>query len=299
MINPLVSIIVPAYNAAKHISDTIKSVQNQTFKDFELIIIDDGSKDNTLEVIESFLDDKRIKYIFQENKGQASARNNGIREAKGSLIAFQDSDDLWKPNKLEKQLSLFDDPSIGVCYSDVEVLDDETEKIIEYKRTNNFEQMRRGDILKDLIYYNFIPFASVIVRKTCLEKVKGMDESILIGDDWDLILRLSVFFKFDYVDERLLIYRAGHSTQLSKKIDLRYKYQDIIIDNLFKSHPQQLPIELKKKTYAFRLRDRASEYMKSDFSKSVRNIKNAILIEPFNISNYRILIKIILCKINI
>jgi glycosyltransferase involved in cell wall biosynthesis len=299
MTNPLVSIIVPAYNSAKHISATIKSVQNQTYKDFELIIVDDGSKDNTREVIESFLDDKRIRYIFQENKGQASARNNGIGKSKGLFIAFQDSDDLWKSDKLEKQIPVFDNPLVGVCYTDVEVMDGDTETIIEFHRSNSFEQMRRGNILQHLMFYNFIPFASVVVRKTCLDKVNGMDDSIVMGDDWDLLLRLSVFFNFDYVDEKLLIYRAGHSTQLSKNIDLRFKYQDIIIDNLFKSNPHLLPEVLKKKTFTFRLRDRACSYMISFPGRAFQNIFKAIKYEPFNVCNYKILSKIILYKYHI
>ena len=119
---PTVSVIIPTYNRAKLLPRAIKSVLNQTFKDFEVIIVDDGSTDNTEEVINEFQKhNKRIKYIRHEkNKGAAAARNTGIKIAQGEYIAFQDSDDEWLPNKLEKQMEIFESApaEIGVVYTD-------------------------------------------------------------------------------------------------------------------------------------------------------------------------------------
>jgi len=293
MDKPTVSIITPAYNAGKYISATVNSVLRQTFDDFELIIIDDGSKDNTAEIVRTFLFDPRIRYIFQENKGQASARNHGIRESKGSYIAFLDSDDLWASDKLAKQMDLINESQAQVCYTDVEIINADTEEVLPYSRVGWFEKMRRGDILPFLIYYNFIPFASVVVCKESLDRIGGMDESIIMGDDWDVLLRLATSCRFDYVDERLLKYRAGHSTQLSQKIELRYKYQDIIIDKLFKQYPDSLLADYEKKTSAFRCRERANAFVFQNSKRSWKYLSQAIVKEPLNLGNYKLLLKIV------
>ena len=104
---PTVSVIVTCYNYAQYLEGCLRSILNQTYQDFELLIINDGSTDNTDEVVARFLDNEKIRYIKQNNTGQAIATNNGIMAASGELIAFLDADDLWEPTKLEKQVKLF------------------------------------------------------------------------------------------------------------------------------------------------------------------------------------------------
>ena len=111
----LVSIIMPAFNSSKTIFDSINSVQSQTYQNWEMIIIDDGSTDNTKDIITPFLSDYRIKYLRQLNSGPSIARNNGINKAKGKYLAFLDSDDLWKPNKLDIQIKYLDNPVSAKC----------------------------------------------------------------------------------------------------------------------------------------------------------------------------------------
>mgnify|MGYP002740339086 FL=1 len=113
----LVSIITPAYNAKRFIEETIKSVQNQTYKNWEMLIIDDGSKDETEEVVRKFLDDKRIKYFKQENAGSGAARNNGIRRAKGNYICLLDADDTWNKDFLEEQIKLLNEKNTTLVFS--------------------------------------------------------------------------------------------------------------------------------------------------------------------------------------
>ena len=124
MNRPKVSIIIPTYNRAKLLSRAIKSVLDQTFKDFELIIVDDGSTDNTKGVVEEFQKkDSRIKYIWQENSGApAKPKNTGIRQARGEYVAFLDDDDEWFPKKLEKQIELFED-NIGFVGCNILIVD--------------------------------------------------------------------------------------------------------------------------------------------------------------------------------
>ena len=120
---PTVSIIIPTYNRAHLIDRSIQSVLNQTYQDFELIVVDDGSTDNTEDIIRQFQEkDKRIKYIkHDKNKGGSAARNTGIKNSRGEYIAFQDSDDEWFPEKLEKQIEIIEctDPKVGIVYSDM------------------------------------------------------------------------------------------------------------------------------------------------------------------------------------
>lgn len=102
---PKVSIIIPTYNSAKYIHDAIESVLNQTYQDFEIIVMDDGSIDNTKKVLRSYIESKKIRYFYQKNKGPSAARNKGIREAKGEYIAFLGADDIWHKKKLEKSIN--------------------------------------------------------------------------------------------------------------------------------------------------------------------------------------------------
>lgn len=139
----LVSIIMPSYNTAKHISDSISSVINQTYKNWELIIVDDCSNDNTDEIVSEFLKDKRIKYFKNEkNSGAAISRNKALREAKGRWIAFLDSDDLWVPEKLEKQIGFMEENNYSFSYSYYREIDEKGKELgIEIqgpKRINKF-----------------------------------------------------------------------------------------------------------------------------------------------------------------
>ena len=227
---PKVSIITPTYNCADYIKDAIRSVFDQTYQNYELIVIDDGSTDNTGEVIKPYLCNDKLRYIRQENLGQAAARNRGLKKATGEYIAFLDADDIWEKSKLEKQLSVVKKSQADVCYTAAKIVDDETGEIVPYIRLSWLNRLRKGDILPYLIFSNFIPFSSIIVKHKCFEKLGTMDESINMGDDWDLLLRLSVFFKFDFVNEQLLVYRLHRPGSISSNIKRRIAEQEKIIN---------------------------------------------------------------------
>ena len=188
---PTISIVITCYNYSCYLAGCLDSVLSQTFQDFEVIVVNDGSTDNTDEVIFPYIKDPRIIYIKQKNSGQAKAKNTGIQKSKGRLIAFLDADDLWDTTKLEKQMPLFDDKGVGVVYSRVRYIDEQGDDV-SFQHKSTYLTPRAGKITEFLFIDNFIPFSSSVVRRECFERVGVFDESIRMGIDWDLWLRISV-----------------------------------------------------------------------------------------------------------
>ena len=218
---PKVSVIIPAYNAEKYIAETLDSVLNQTYSDYEVIIVDDGSKDKTVSIIKQYQAKypEKVGLIQKENGGPASARNMGIRTAIGEYIAFIDADDLWLPEKLEKQIKCFEaQPSeVGMVYTDAKKFDGDGIWTLPEKYRHNYIE---GWIYKDLLKANFIPNQSVIVRKRCFEKTGLFDESIeLISmEDYEMWLRIAKDWKISFFNETLSLYRE-QAQGISKKFE--------------------------------------------------------------------------------
>jgi len=199
----MVSVIIPTYNRAHLIGRAVQSVLNQTHRDFEIIIIDDGSTDKTLETINRF-DDSRIKYIRHlNNKGAAAARNTGIRAAKGEYIAFLDSDDEWLPEKLEEQIKIIEGTpaEIGVIYAGCRRIMKGKEYYIPSSRIAEKE----GRIFNTILRFYIIYMSSVIVKSDVFRKLGLFDESLPPLEDWDLWIRISKQYFFKYVDKPLVI----------------------------------------------------------------------------------------------
>ncbi len=204
---PLVSVIMPTYNRAHTIQRAIKSILNQTYKDFEIIIVDDASTDSTPEVIRN-INDKRIRYLRHEkNKGAPAARNTGIRAACGEFIAFQDSDDEWLTEKLEKQIKIFQSasPEVGIVYSGFWRIVEGTKTYFPLRRLKRKE----GNLLEQLLAGNFINTPCMLVRKSCFKKAGLFDEAFPCGQDWELSIRLARDFYFSFVDEPLVLGYRG------------------------------------------------------------------------------------------
>ena len=200
---PTVSVIIPSYNREHLVGRAIKSVLDQTYQDFELIVIDDASTDNTEEVVKSF-NDERIKYLkHDENKGGAAARNTGIKVARGEYIAFQDSDDEWLPVKLEKQMKVFEaaSPEVGVVYTGFWRIESNKKIYIPSEKVARKE----GNIHAELLRGNFVDTPTAVVKKDCFAKVGIFDERLPRRQDWELFIRISKCFYFKCIDEPLLI----------------------------------------------------------------------------------------------
>ena len=234
--DPTVSVVLPTYNRADIIDDPICSVLTQTYEDFELIVVDDGSTDNTAEVIEAF-DDDRIRYIKHDgNKGAPAARNTGIEASQGEYIAFQDSDDDWLPDKLEKQMQTFRDSSssVGVVYTGMKRKRDDKTVYIPYEGVEQTE----GDISKSILFQNFVPAQVAMVRKRCFDEVGGFDEQAWPISDWELWIRISKQYQFKLVDEPLVtgeIRSDSISRSQRTKVEARERIIGKHHDNFHKS----------------------------------------------------------------
>lgn len=201
---PIVSVIIPTFNRANLLILAIQSVLNQTIEDFELIVVDDASTDDTQQKV-ACIDDLRIQYIVhQKNLGACGTRNTGLSIAQGQYIAFLDSDDEWLPNKLEKQLSLFkcvpDD--VGVIYSWLQVINAQG-KSVRMRKPDI-----RGDVEDYLIYKNLIGTPStVMIKKKCIEPDLQFDTKLRCCEDWDMWLQISKNYRFEVIPEPLTLYR--------------------------------------------------------------------------------------------
>lgn len=204
---PLISVIIPLYNSEKTIRETIESVLNQTFSDFELILINDGSKDSTLDIVSS-IQDSRLKVFSYSNAGISASRNRGISQASGEFIAFLDHDDLWTPDKLELQLkALQENPQAAVAYSWNNTIDESSQVLRRGGRVN----VNTNTYAKFLVG-NFLETASnPLIRKEALIQVGGFDESVLGPEDWDLFVRLAARYHFVEVPQAQVLYRLTAS----------------------------------------------------------------------------------------
>jgi len=207
---PVISVVIAAFNSEKTIQETVESVLNQTFSDFELIVIDDGSTDSTLEVL-SRIKDPRLKVFSYPNAGVAASRNRGIARASGEYVAFLDHDDLWTADKLEAQLrALQENPQAGVAYSLVHCIDEAGRFLHACSRIT-----ASGDVYARLLVTDFLDTVSnPLIRKEALDQVGGFEESFASADDWDILLRLAARYPFVCVPAVQVLYRE-HPDSLS------------------------------------------------------------------------------------
>ena len=217
--SPLVSVIVPAYNAKPYIEQTLDSLLNQSYPNLEIIVVDDGSRDGTALCVEVMArNHPHIRLIRQSNQGVAAARNRGIEESRGELIAPIDADDIWFPDAVTKLVNrlLESEPDVGVAYA-WSVIIDENGLLDGRFRCSKIE----GDVFGTLICHNFIGNASsTLIRRACLEKVGGYDEGFrAMGtqgcEDWDLYLRIAEEYQFKVVPEFLIGYRKSQTAMTS------------------------------------------------------------------------------------
>lgn len=219
-INPEVSVIIPAYNCEKYIEKTVASVASQSFKDLEIIIVDDGSTDQTYETIENIAkNDTRIKLFSQKNGGASKARNKGINEASGNYIAILDSDDLWHEDKIKLQYEAITLNDVGMVSCHSVIIDKEEIPFGGYQREN-----LNGYCYEDLLVSNGIGNGSVpLILKECFDKVGLFDEDIRYCEDWDMWIRIAKEYKLLTISEVLVGYRRMESN-LTRASDNAYKY---------------------------------------------------------------------------
>lgn len=203
----IVSVIIPTYNRSKIVESAIRSVLNQSYKDYEIIVIDDGSTDGTMEYLESL--HLPIKIISKQNGGVASARNAGIKAAQGDYIAFLDSDDSWLPDKLKAQVDyLYTHPDMPLVYTDEYIeVNGETLQDTRFQRANVDDNIKNNFLLAGFVQQTPIHTSAVMVRKTVLDEVGYFNETLKIHEDSELWNRISKKYKFGYIDIPLAVFR--------------------------------------------------------------------------------------------
>ncbi len=211
---PEVSVIIPTYNSARYLTAAVESVLDQSFRDFEILVIDDGSTDHTEQAMASY--GSPVRYIRQQNSGVAAARNHGIRESRGRYIAFLDADDTWLPHKLERQLGeLVTRPDYRACFSAFFVVDGALNLLgISHGSRSDIgveELLTRGNVVGSI--------CSVLCARSLLEITGSFDSALSQCADWDLWVRVAIHTRFHYVDEPLVTYRQ-HATNMSRNVPL-------------------------------------------------------------------------------
>jgi len=243
----LVSIIIAAYNMGQYLPLAVQSVLRQTYKNLEIHVIDDGSTDNTREIMRQFAHDNRVHYHYQQHEGQPQAKNTGIRASNGSFIAFCDADDLWLETKLELQLPCFSRlEKVAVVYTNSDTINESGEVVCPRK-----EAWHRysGPVTERLFIRNFVTFGTAIVRKKCLDAVGMFDESLPMSIDWDLWLRISTRYDFYYLDEVTYLWREWGG-QLSRDYRGRYENTIKIMEEFIAKHPDLLPPKVIHEAWA-------------------------------------------------
>ena len=204
---PTVSVIIPTYNRASFLVDTIKSVLAQTYKHVEIVLVDDGSTDDTRIILHPYMD--RITYIYQENRGRSAARNTGIGTCSGKYLVFLDSDDLLLPEKLKRQVSFLEShPEVDLVYSDGYTLNDDGSLDSLEPHVTTFPPPDRTDLVAAFLRGNLFAPHTALLRRGCLDAESLFDESIAGLEDWDLWLRLLLRgATFAYQDGKVVLYR--------------------------------------------------------------------------------------------
>ncbi|MBI1763071.1 MAG: glycosyltransferase [Acidobacteria bacterium] len=214
---PKVSVVIPVYNTAYYLPEAIESVLQQTYRDFEILVVDDGSTDNSHQVALSHT--PRVKLIAQSNGGPASARNAGMRQAGGEYIAFLDSDDAWVEDKLAEQVELLDNnPAIGLVYGKA-IMYQQIGRARQYGNTIGHTQ---SPTLEALLFGNFIPAQTVLFRRKCVEEIGYMKESaaLPVAEDFEFWLRFAKNYPLAGINRTLAYYRIHENNLLGGGHDI-------------------------------------------------------------------------------
>jgi glycosyltransferase involved in cell wall biosynthesis len=259
---PLVSILMPVYNCAEYIEAAIQSCLSQTYENFEIIIIDDGSTDETSSIIHSFSGHDNFMALRQTNAGRGAACNKGIKTAKGSLISFCDADDLLHDKKLELQANvMIKYPEIGLLHTARTAINNAGEVIGHpHARDNRIEIYKAT---QKLFHRNYICGPSVMIRNECFDEAGYFDESLEQNEDHDLYLRISLAYKFGYLNQEIYKYRK-HDGQITQKRQQRESYKELVLKRFVKKHPNAVTKNDMNIAFANIHKSRGHELLKND-----------------------------------
>lgn len=269
---PKVSVIIPTYNNCHYITKAIESVLNQTYKDFEIIVVDDGSDDNTSSLISKY--GRKLKYFYQCNSGAASARNKGINESKGEYISFLDSDDYFYEDNLLKKIAFLErNLGIGLVFSDWNYVDEIGNYLNKGSLHFHYAQKKlSGLIFGELLYKrNFIATPTVIIRRYVLEDIGLFDPTIPSQEEYDLWLRISSKYSSYYINEPL-VNVIVHAGSLSSDFEKWTLGNALIVDKLHQILPKDFIV---KKGFVNRLTADKFTFLARNYVKN-NQFKNAL-----------------------
>jgi glycosyltransferase involved in cell wall biosynthesis len=284
----LVSVIIPAFNAESYIGQAIDSVLQQTYQNVEIIVIDDGSADNTVAVIEGY-NNPRIKVLSQNNAGAAQARNLGVTKAAGDWIAFLDADDLWLPEKLQKQLENIGDKVWS--HTDLDYIGN---VFPEGTLASDFTRKSSGKVFESILIENSIGTSSVLIKKNVFEEFGGFDTGFRALQDWDLWLRLSSKHEISYCPEPLVHYLV-HSKSTSRQARKTLPYHLNLIEKVFSTDGVAKDLRHLRRpalAHSHNICSQISE-QEGDYTLACYCAANTIFYQPLDFSRYLHLAKIL------
>ncbi len=272
-----VSIVIPAYNKADWTIKTVESVLAQTYPQIEIIVVDDGSTDDTPRAMERFAG--RIRYVRKANGGACSARNLGIKEGKGEFVGFLDCDDLYLPQKVEESVCfLKQNPLVGMVHTAAYFIDEQDQVTGRYSHPKS---RTAGWIAKRLAGGNYICNSTVLLRRECLDKTGLFDESIFSPADWDLWLRVAEQYPIGYIDQPLTQYRVC-GNYIFKHVEEAREEELQVLNNFF-SRNAQYGVYLKRDAFsALHLRYAQCFFIKNNREEMKKEFFNALQVNPWN-----------------
>jgi glycosyltransferase involved in cell wall biosynthesis len=259
---PMVTVVIPAFNAERHVAEALSSIEEQTFSNIEVVLVDDGSTDKTLQEAERFSDRLDLTIVQQENAGPSAARNTGIRRARGRYCAFLDADDVMLPELLATQTALLEeDPELGLVCTNVMTFD---ERGVIHPARWNFAEPFVGTVLDRLLLENFVSTSAVMARTNCLMEAGLFSEKRHVAEDYELWLRMAVRSKLGIIDRSLVKYR--------------YRPGSLSDNRLFSAHCALEVISMFWREHPAYLRSSPSVYRRS-IARHLANTAAAALVE--------------------
>ena len=281
--NAKVSVIIPNYNYARFIGEAIESVLAQTYQPLEIIVVDDGSTDDSIKVIESFGD--KVKLIRQENGGVGKARNTGARNSNGDFLAFLDADDIWLPEKIEKQIAKFDvDTEIGLVHCGMREFNSVTGELIKIHLEGG-EGWVATDLLLNEKPVVVGPGGSIVVKRKVYEDVGGFDENLKNGEDWEFCYRVARKCKIGFVAEILVNYR-NHNVNAHSNIPQMEHSTLIAWNKSFDTNDKNI-LRLRRRSFGNLHKILAGSYLQSgQYFDFLRNLLWSLWFRPSFIGYY-------------
>lgn len=275
---PLVSVVIPVFNAERYLAESVASALGQSRREIEVLIVDDGSTDGSRQIAQELAADPRVRLLSGVNGGPARARNLGIRESRGEFVAFLDADDLWLPHKLDRQIPLFsENPSPDVVYSQRLTVDADGRTVEGYR-----PPVPSGRILDEMWVDNFICMSSAVVRREVFDRVGLLDETLRMSEDFDFWLRTALHCEFRGVEEPLVKYRV-HGEQTSRRTEERVRVAWEIRGRFEAEHGIHLGGEARRRARARHFATRGlREEREGERWRSLVSYLRALRFEPLN-----------------